>query len=196
MLIVFEDDIPESHVELAIGVAAARHAMSKVLQQEMQTRRLHPFIVLEDLFPMREMSRASLEQARTAVRAESLAEFRAIASYWSRSLDAPLVLSSAYVFYLVGLHDGGNLPPSAREGSQLETLSTCISALIYKAIGVRATVRASLFHSFFDGIDEGIRQYQQMRLAQMARQENSRVNPTKNRRITYHQQSRGRGSKV
>lgn len=175
ILIAFAQDIPESHVELALGVAAARQAMSKVLQQEMQDRRLQPLIVLEDLFPMREMGRASLEQARTAVRAESLAEFRAVASDWSRSADAPLMLSPAYAFFLVGLHERDHRPRRHQDDTQLEALNKCISTLVHEAIGVRPSVRVGPFGSFFDGIREGTWQYRETRLAQMARRDLNRV---------------------
>lgn len=168
ILLTFEDGIPESSVDLALRMANRRLDFRAQLYGRLRDRELIPAVVLDDLFPMCQIKRATLAQVERAVRTRSVRDFRSATSSWSRTPATPMRQSPAFLYYLVGIHTGAHLDSLDQDGGTFERLSENIARFVTDAISIETTVQMRLFRGFFEGLFEGIWMYQDARLTQVA----------------------------
>lgn len=168
VLIEYGDEIPESQVERALEATIRAYGLNDTIGMEIRRQNRSPHALLETWYPMRELGRATIQQARAATAAKSLQDLSSIVSIWTRCADTPLRRGPAHAFFLIGLHererDGECLNGSAR----LVDAEVLLADFLAEILGIRPIVTVTIFDEFFEGLYEGIWQYQSKRLLHIA----------------------------
>jgi hypothetical protein len=76
--------------------------------------------------------------------------------------------STAFLFYLIGIHAGPHDDSSYSDGTACSSIATAIDDFVGDTTGMALTTHVTMFRRFFDGLFAGIWMYQDARLAQIA----------------------------
>ncbi|MGB7991832.1 MAG: hypothetical protein WCF44_20710 [Candidatus Methylophosphatis roskildensis] len=142
--------------------------MSETIGMEIRRQDRSPIAVLESWFPMRELSRATTEEARAATMAKSLEDLSSVVWMWTRHADTVLRRAPAHAFFLIGLHERGCDEECPNGSVRLVGAEVVLTDYLAELLGIRPTVVVTFFDEFFEGLYEGIWEYQSKRLMQIA----------------------------
>lgn len=162
--LAFDDNIPQSHVDLALDVWAETAAREDLLRSELRAAGRNPVAILPTWFPIAELCRATPEQARLATRSGSIAQLAEATLHWRRQNDTPLHRMRTHAYYLVGLQERNSDGSHPCSDVSLDVTRIAIADHVERHLGIRPCVRLVHFDAFFDGLYQGRWNYQLTRL--------------------------------
>ncbi len=168
ILISLPETIGEWQLDRVLHLANRQLDFPAQVQDRLRDSGLTPLVVSNELFPMSGIVSTSPDQVSRAVRAGSVREFRRVVASWSRNLATPMRRSTAFLFYLVGIHAAVDDDSPYLDGATFDGLSTSAERVIAERMGLAATVHVRLFRGFYDGLWEGVWMSQDARLFQVA----------------------------
>ncbi len=170
VLISLPETIGEWQLDRVLHFANRQLDLPAQLQDRLRDGGLTPLVVSNELCAMSGIVRTSPDQVSRAVRTPSVREFRRVVASWSRNLATPMRRSTAFLYYLVGIHAAVDDDSRFLDGAPFEGLSRSAEQVIAERMGLEATVQVRLFRGFHDGLWEGVWMYQDARLFQVAAQ--------------------------
>lgn len=163
----FEDVIGESSVDRALQ--AALTSLGSAIESAVQANGLRVLRILDGWFPMREISIANALHVQAAQDARSVEALASIYGLWRRSPDTPLVLSSEYAYFVVGMFRRERQQANARS-IPLPALARLLQGRTNSILGTPANIRAQLLLDFLTGVRQTIWACQSARLLNALRQ--------------------------
>ena len=166
-LLTFDDDIPQSQMDLVLDVCCETHAHEELLRRELTAAGRCAVVILAAWLPLAELSRATPEQACQATRSGSLEQLGEASLRWRRRADTPLYRMRNHAYYLVGLHEGDSDDDSCV--AELPATKQAIADHVERKLGISPRVEVAHFDAFFNGLHEGRWHYQLARLEETLR---------------------------
>lgn len=170
VLISLRETIGEWQLDRVLHFANRQLDFPAQLQDRLRDGGLTPLVVSNELFAMSGVMSATPDQVGRAVRTSSVREFRRAVASWSRNSATPMRRSTAFLYYLVGIHAAVDDDSPDWDGATFDALSATVERVIAERMGLEATVQIRLFRGFHDGLWEGVWMYQDARLFEVAAQ--------------------------